>query len=240
MVNIDTVYQRVLILANKEQRGYITPQEFNLYANQAQMEIFEQYFYDLNQAHRDLGNDTAHADIDDMLEEKMQIFEDSAIGETAIATWGNRADGRKIIPDYVYRVSRIEVGSVDWDILSTKEFRDAREGSYLVEPTKARPIANISGNTIGCANDTSASGTTPTSVYYFRKPNKVSWGYFVLNAKALYDSASSKTQHFELHDSEEAELVYRTLKFAGIGMKRNEIMTAGQGMESLQTQQEKQ
>ena len=41
MVNIDTVYQRVLAFANKEQRGYITPQEFNLFANQAQMEIYE-------------------------------------------------------------------------------------------------------------------------------------------------------------------------------------------------------
>ena len=30
-VNIDTVYQRVLAIANKEQRGYITPQEFNSY-----------------------------------------------------------------------------------------------------------------------------------------------------------------------------------------------------------------
>ena len=31
-VNIDTVYQRVLAIANKEQRRYITPQEFNLLA----------------------------------------------------------------------------------------------------------------------------------------------------------------------------------------------------------------
>ena len=46
MVNVDRVYQRVLVLANKEQRGYITPQEFNLLANQAQVDIFEQYFYD--------------------------------------------------------------------------------------------------------------------------------------------------------------------------------------------------
>ena len=45
-INVDTVYQRVLAVANKEQRGFITPLEFNLLANQAQMEIFEQYFYD--------------------------------------------------------------------------------------------------------------------------------------------------------------------------------------------------
>ena len=61
MVNIDTVYQRVLAIANKEQRGYITPQEFNLYANQAQMDIFEQYFYDLSQYNRVPGNDSTYS-----------------------------------------------------------------------------------------------------------------------------------------------------------------------------------
>lgn len=45
-VSIDRVYGTVLTLVNKEGLGYITPQEFNLYANQAQMEIFEKYFYD--------------------------------------------------------------------------------------------------------------------------------------------------------------------------------------------------
>ena len=40
-ININRVYQTVLALANKEQRGYITPQEFNLFANHAQLEIFD-------------------------------------------------------------------------------------------------------------------------------------------------------------------------------------------------------
>ena len=71
MVIIDTVYQRVLVLANKEQRGYITPQEFNLFANQAQMDIFEQYFYDLNQFKRIPGNDTIYSNPIDMLGEKI-------------------------------------------------------------------------------------------------------------------------------------------------------------------------
>ena len=62
MVPIDTVYQRVLALANKEQRGYITPLEFNLLANQAQMQIFEQYFYDLDQAKRIDSEETSLSD----------------------------------------------------------------------------------------------------------------------------------------------------------------------------------
>ena len=40
-VNIDDVYQAVLAVANKEQRGYITPQEFQTFANHAQKEILE-------------------------------------------------------------------------------------------------------------------------------------------------------------------------------------------------------
>ena len=39
-INVDTVYQTVQALANKEQRGYLTPQEFNLFAIQAQQDIF--------------------------------------------------------------------------------------------------------------------------------------------------------------------------------------------------------
>ena len=73
-VSVDTVYQRVLALANKEQRGYITPQEFNLFANQAQMEIFEQYFYDLDQWSRRPDNNESNSNISEFLEEKMELF----------------------------------------------------------------------------------------------------------------------------------------------------------------------
>ena len=74
-VSIDRVYQNVLAFANNEQRGYITPQEFNLFADQAQMEIFEQYFYDINQWSRQHGNDTGHSDMLDILENKVSAFE---------------------------------------------------------------------------------------------------------------------------------------------------------------------
>ena len=74
MVKIDTVYQTVLALANKEQRGYITPQEFNLFADHAQMSIFEQYFYDLNQFKRVPGNQSDYADMVSILEDKISML----------------------------------------------------------------------------------------------------------------------------------------------------------------------
>ena len=246
MVNIDTVYQRVLALANKEQRGYITPQEFNLYANQAQQEIFEQYFYDLNQQARVPGNEYVYADVDDMLEEKLQIFENT---DTAATILGYTAvpGGFRSLPPYIYRVSKIEYNSgmntVDCEILKTKDFNNCVNSGPLTRPSNIRPIANIRKNVMRVIGGTALSpntSITPTSLIYFKKPTQVGWGYVVVGLKALYDSTSLATIHFELHPSEEGELVYKILKYAGVSMKRDDIMKAGQGMEMTQLQQEKQ
>ena len=47
-VNVDTVYKTVLFILNKEQRGYMTPDEFNKVGQQVQLEIFENYFEELS------------------------------------------------------------------------------------------------------------------------------------------------------------------------------------------------
>jgi len=73
-INIDTVYQKVLAVANKEQKGYITPQEFNLFASQAQLDVFEQYFYDINTISKMHGNDTEYSDVLELTNEKLSLF----------------------------------------------------------------------------------------------------------------------------------------------------------------------
>ena len=108
-VSIDRVYQKVLALANKEQRGYITPQEFNLFADQAQMEIFEQYFYYLNQWTRQHVNASGYADMVRILEEKISLFEKYSPVDniTVLNRWGDvnlKAD----LPD-LYRLIDIRI-----------------------------------------------------------------------------------------------------------------------------------
>ena len=45
---IDSVRKTVLSILNKNNYGYISPADFNLYAKQAQLDIFDDYFYDYN------------------------------------------------------------------------------------------------------------------------------------------------------------------------------------------------
>jgi len=228
MVRVDDVYQKVLALANKEQRGYITPQDFNLFANQAQMEIFEQYFYNINIARKGQGNDTVYADVDDMLEEKLQIFE-SVDNFTVINSYYPN------LPNYMYRVHEIETKSRNKaEILNTKDFNACRNGGPLLEPSSTRPIANIRDNVMIVVGDNNAT-IDPFFIYYFRVPAKVNWTYVVINKQAMYD-ANPSTQDFELHPSEKNQLINKILKLAGISNQQPDIMKAGQGMDAATIQ----
>jgi len=236
MVEVDRVYQTVLALANKEQRGYITPQEFNLFANQANKEIFEQYFYDINQAARTPGNDTVFADVDDMLEEKLQIFE-SADGTATVAAYQSGGNPLiKNLPNYIYRVHRVELNQVNCEIQNTSDFNDSRISGPLLAPSDSRPIANIRNNSLRVVGSGDAL-VNATGIFYFRKPHKVNWTYVVVNKQAMFDK-SSNTQNFELHPSEETNLVHKILMLAGVSSKQQDIMAAGQGMDMVTKQQQ--
>ena len=71
MVNVNAVYQTVLLILNQQQRGYITPDEFNKIGTQAQLAIFEGYASYLNQQYRVSQNDTEYADRVKNIEQKV-------------------------------------------------------------------------------------------------------------------------------------------------------------------------
>ena len=144
-VSIDTVYQKVLALANKEQRGYITPQEFNLFADMAQKEIFEQYFYDINQWNRQHGNDHDYSDMLTNLEEKIGVFEHFASLDNVTVT--NKYGDVSLANDLpnLYRLGGIRVKYpendtyVEAEVVSSKEFLLYSQTS-LTKHTRKRPV----------------------------------------------------------------------------------------------------
>tara|TARA_R110002020_G_scaffold3403_1_gene15198 strand:+ start:778 stop:1740 length:963 start_codon:yes stop_codon:yes gene_type:complete len=75
--SINDVRNTVLAIANKNNYGYISPQDFNLYAQQAQMDMFEDYFYSYNrwiQKENARQSGTGYADITKGLLEVMDTF----------------------------------------------------------------------------------------------------------------------------------------------------------------------
>tara|TARA_R110002153_G_scaffold45806_1_gene129050 strand:+ start:43 stop:723 length:681 start_codon:yes stop_codon:yes gene_type:complete len=213
-ISVDTVYQTVLALANKEQRGYVTPQEFNLFAIQAQMEIFNQYFYDLNRAIRIPGNQSDYADDNGILQDKISIF---------IETSAYNAGDDQLLPEDFYRVSLV---TVDGNT-AEKTSREQQEmyKSPLTTPTKSRPIFYVRGN----AFSVRPSADVETIISYIRKPKNPKWSYVIINKKALWNPDAPDKQDFELNPEEQTNLVIKILKLAGVSIKDyNLAQSAGQ------------
>ena len=232
-VNINTVYQRVLAILNKEQRGYITPQEFNLFANQAQMDIFEQYFYDLNQFLRLPGNDTGHADMTNILEEKISIFKKNKSSSNLSVSFNKIT----LSTNDLYRLTAVYYSDVECDRVTKREARDMLL-SPLTVPTADRPIFyETAGGFYVYASDSLLTAATDVDIDYIRKPADINWAYNTVSGAAVYNASNSTDS--ELHESEETELVIKILQLAGLAIKDPSVYQAGTQMEVQGIQQEK-
>ena len=258
MVNIDRVYQKVLALANKEQRGYITPQEFNLFADIAQMEIFEQYFFDTEQRQRGNGIQTDYSDIVDYNYEKLNRF----LGSRELSPSDNH--GTIILPDqnlihklgsvYVdYRGSNPSLlGSVAASHILERDQRILMRYSFssglksIVRPTEQNPVYVYNNNTFPIEKIRITPYPDQTLdkviVNYIRKPITPNWTYISVanQGTALYNPNATDHQDFELHSSEENKLVLKILQYSGVTLKDTQLLQAASSKEIMNQQQEKQ
>ncbi len=227
-ISVDTVYQRVLAILNKEQRGYLTPVEFNLLANQAQMSIFEQYFNDISQFSRVPGNSTEYSDPLENLYEKIAFFEKSQIASF------NHTDQEFYLPTDVYKMGELVFtpngkNPVIVQIVRRKDYL-MLTSSKLLKPTDENPIAYISindsdlyrprikvhGDDVGSSDyQQIAAGTNDVlEINYIKAPGPAVWGYGVVLGEALYNQSMSTD--FQIHSTDETKLVMKVLELAGL------------------------
>ena len=249
MIDINRVYQKVLAIANKEQRGYITPQEFNLFADKAQMEIYNNYFHGIKMADRKPSNQMLYADEVEMLEEKLQPFlVDTTIN---VSTFTNttatpspsaaldistlnihklvrvtRGNGTVVTPINKSQIHNTEGNPLTKATLTRSVFvrQDMNGGTFL----NVIPAVTASTSTVDTSNP--ADGVLdaePFVVSFYKRPEPPNWPYIVVVNKAIYNGTANDLQNFELHTSEEEDLVSRILMLAGVMMKQQDIQQAG-------------
>ena len=234
-VSVDTVYQRVLALANKEQRGYITPQEFNLLANQAQMTIFESYFNLKSAKVKVAANDTNLVDETDMIElmdMKLAPFQ-SYEAVTSGHTFPTTVTVDSVAYD-VFQTGIVFLGDEPCQKVSIAEAQRLKKSlRHMATTADQAPIYadnRITGRDIVVYAGSTQEETSNVTVECFRVPKPVNWAYVVVNSKALYNSYAAVD--FEFHISEEDTLVYRILELAGIVMNKTGLAGTAGNMKS--------
>ena len=236
MVNVNTVYQTVLLILNQQQRGYITPDEFNKIANQAQLTIFEGYSSDLNQQYRLQQNDTEYANRIKNIEEKLQFFQRSA------SIPYNAVSNNFPLLDFTVVDAPVVVGTTDTLYrLGSVFYKDYDLGEYvqpnelkqlilspLTQPTEKFPIYTYNNNVLTLFPSTIQRDI---SISYLAKPRSVLWNFSQDATTGAYLYASGSSVQFDLDVTEQDELIMRILAYAGVIIQDPSIVqTAAQAV----------
>jgi hypothetical protein len=217
----------VLSVANKNNFGYITPDDFNLYAKQAQLDIFENYFYQYNTWIAKQNARLSGSGYSDIVR-NIELVIDSFSSTVNLAY--SVIEGTFDLPSNYYYINNIrfnnnkEVDRVSQDKLMYLL------SSNLTAPSTMFPVYSMESNVINVYPDTISGNVT---AQYIRLPKDPKWTYTtIVGGSPLFDQSALDYQDFELPESDEPLLVAKILQYAGISIREADLYTFGTAEET--------
>lgn len=246
---IDSVRNTVLSVMNKNNYGYISPADFNLFAKQAQLDIFENYFYKFNnQINKENArmSGTGLADIARQYDEVISSFSTSS-------ELTNLSDNVYAVPDDCYYLNVLEYVPTGVEIERIQENKlRSMLGSSFMAPTTAFPVytyrsgdatsilfPGFDGSSVVIYPIT-IDGATDVAAYYIRYPKDPKWTYISLvNGEPVFNQSAIDYQDFELPLADEPTLVLKILQYAGISVREGDVYTFSNTEEQEENASEK-
>ena len=227
---IDSVRQTVLSILNKNNYGYVSPSDFNLFAKQAQLEIFESYFTGLNQAinaENARMSGTDYANVTKGINEDIDVFSvtnpltqsaNNLFLTPSTATTGD---------DY-YLLNKVLVNGAEAEPVTHSRIT-LLANSNLTAPSAQYPAYTIDNPAAGQVVTIYPTATTyaPGDVVaqYVRYPFDPKWTYILLaNGEPVFNQSSTDYQDFELPIEDEVNLVTKILQYAGMQIREAQVV----------------
>ena len=220
-MNIDKCKEFFEILFNKYQTGgYTTPDEFNLLAERAQIELFLERYGNPNTM-------TPNGSVKEGLEvgaikSEMETF---LAGTNINLTPLNFYSSAQLPSDYMeYSDARVDMTNSISPIVNLESDKvNARLLSLIVPPTLEFPISTIVGNEFRVYPKTILGCT----LIYYRFPKSPTWGYTIGGGGLpVYDPTTSTD--FELPETTHNEIIIKMLSFKGISLREQELINYSQ------------
>ncbi len=239
-INVNTVYTTVLSILNKEQRGYLTPYEFNQVASQVQLDLFESFFQNLDnnlkvpQTDFDYSNPLLNIDDEISTFKCLGACTGGTGGVFSLPTLDTLSNTTIVYDDAptasefaFYRLGtitclnpdtrRVEVERLQRDFFYKTTLSD------MTAPSLYYPVYLYeSDSMISILPDTITTGVEAT---FLRKPVNVVWAYTLGNVdQYIYDSSTSVD--FELSSNNQTQIILEILKYAGVVVRDPQIVQA--------------
>ena len=168
-INVNKVYKSVLSILNKEERGYLTPYEFNNLARQAQLELLDGLFYQYNQF-LNIENinrtNEGYADLAEKIQEQIDEHYKSATLTPS--------SGKVTVPTDAYRILDVTMRNHGLKVEKVDKIRlPFLKSSPLTKPSSTFPIYYQEAAEVVF----DPSITENVAVNYVAKPSDPRFGY---------------------------------------------------------------
>lgn len=240
MASVERVYRAVKDIANKDQRGFITPAIFNEFASIAQMNVFNRLFDDMSlsvrmrRAGTDAQRQFAKAK---KVQEDLSTFSKKSTLNLASGVVSKPSDFARVIS--ITTPAKLTFGQqqqVQVQVVYNTEHIDRILNSDLSRPTNLAPVALI-GNQIEVFPNVNTS-VTSIVLRYYKLPQGIvpttgakttsapAFGYTsAVPGVELYSAANSVD--FELPEHYFTELVVEVLGLVGINLRDSDVYSYG-------------
>ena len=229
-INVNTVYRTVLSLLNREQRGFLTPDQYNRFARMAQLDLLDKAFLDYNRylTRKETGTiNDEYANLAKNTKEKIDVF--------SISATLNFTDGVTAVPTNLYKCIMISTGSRAIEVEEMqKSDLPAIKSSKLTTPTTSYPIYYRQGSFFYILPATISSAT----IDYIFKPSDPIWAFTSGATYGDMEYSSINSVNFSLHDSEEVALITKILLLAGVTIKDPNVVQVAKQEEIQKINQE--
>jgi hypothetical protein len=233
MVSINDVRETVLAICNKNNYGYISPDDFNLYAKQAQLEVFDEYMSKYNYYTNLENSHTAGSDLADLAEAARESIEMFVNGTTLAFSAPSGAYSVFTAPSDWYHIN-----TITYEIQPNVFVEVAKESrlnitrllnSNLTAPTPTYPMYAMGQNNSIAIVPNSIDNTATVECIYVRYPVDPYWGYQnLVNGEPVFDPTNPLTQDFELAEEDEPVLINKILEKAGLSIREIEVYKVAQ------------
>ena len=245
---INEVRNTVMAVLNKDNNGYVTPEEFNLFARQAQLELFEEYFYDYSRSvvlRNARKHNSGYGNIPKQTAEVIDTFTLTSVGLTYDAPTTSFT-----LPTDWYTINTVfyTPGTSSIEVEQVRQSKIHKlVKSNLTAPNTSYPAYYITGASLTSATPATPGNSIkvyPTSIIadidveYVRYPKSPKWTYNTVGGSPLFNIAAADYQDFELPDSDQSTLVLKILQLAGINIREPEVVQYAMNEETIEDQKE--
>lgn len=232
---INQVYTTVLAILNKDNRGYVSPLEFNLYSELAQMAIFEEMFHKYSRSLVKQNNRMYNSEFSDIPKHIREAF-DVFVIEGPIARL-NSGMYKNNATDF-YKGVKLEIINGSKDVFTNRiEIEEVSKleitkliNNNLITPTTEYPVY------IGLNGEyrvfPTLDITTKLIGTYIRKPKTPKWTYQSVGGNALFNPSALDYKDFELPVQFFSDLVIKILGYCGIEIREADVIQVSQSMEA--------